>query len=182
VSRHIVLGFVNRKGSHSHDAQNKAPTPGPELYKLTYRLIWEVSASSPGAGCQHPLFHTCRPCRQALPLHRPDPWSRSVRVFFSSVPGRRRFGASHVVMPDAMPCREYKRLRTDYEAALRRWGDVLLAQHAGRLVGDVKRALEIRQHAADERDAADKRLEDHKRSCPVCREAIRQFCNPHKKP
>jgi hypothetical protein len=23
-----------------------------------------------------------------------------------------------------MPCREYKRLRTDYEAALRRWGDV----------------------------------------------------------
>jgi hypothetical protein len=86
-----------------------------------------------------------------------------------------------VVMPDAMPCSEYKRLRTDYEAALRRWGDVLLAQHTGRLGGDVKRALEIRQHAADERDAADKRLEDHKRSCPVCREAIRQYRNPHKK-
>ena len=40
-----------------------------------------------------------------------------------------------------MPCREYKRLWTDYEAALRRWGDVLLAQPVGRLVGDVKRAL-----------------------------------------
>lgn len=40
-----------------------------------------------------------------------------------------------------MPCPEYIRLRTEYEAALRRWGDVLLAQPVGRLVGDVKRAL-----------------------------------------
>jgi hypothetical protein len=84
-------------------------------------------------------------------------------------------------MPDAMPCREYKRLRKDYEAALRSWGDVLLAQHAEHLVGDVKRALEIRKEAADERDAADKRLEEHKRTCQVCREAIKQFQNPHKK-
>jgi hypothetical protein len=29
-----------------------------------------------------------------------------------------------LVMPDAMPCPEYKRLRRDYEAALRHWGDV----------------------------------------------------------
>jgi hypothetical protein len=29
----------------------------------------------------------------------------------------------------------------------------------------VERALEIRKDAADERDAAGKRLEDHKRSC-----------------
>ena len=84
-----------------------------------------------------------------------------------------------LVMPDAMPCPEYKRLRKEYEAALRRWGDVLLAQHAGRLGGDVERALEIRKDAADERDAANKRLEDHKQSCPVCREAIRLFQNPH---
>ena len=80
-----------------------------------------------------------------------------------------------LVMPDAMPCPEYKRLRGDHEAALRRWGDVLLAQHAGRLGGDVETALEIRKDAADERDAANKRLEDHQRSCPVCREAIRLF-------
>src|SRR5580704_11866208 len=85
-----------------------------------------------------------------------------------------------LVMPDAMPCPEYKRLRKEYGAALRRWGDVLLAQHAGRLGGDVEQALEFRKDAADERDAANKRLEDHKRSCPICREAIRQYRSPHK--
>jgi hypothetical protein len=80
----------------------------------------------------------------------------------------------------AMPCPEYIRLRTHYEAALRRWGDLLLAQRAGLLVGDVERALEIRKDAADARDATSKRVEEHKRSCPVCRAAIRQFQNPHK--
>jgi hypothetical protein len=84
-----------------------------------------------------------------------------------------------LVMLDAMPCPDYKRLRRDHEAALRRWGDVLLAQHAGRFGGDVETALEIRKDAADERDAANKRLEGHKRSCPVCREAIREYRNPH---
>jgi hypothetical protein len=85
-----------------------------------------------------------------------------------------------LVMPDAMPCPEYKRLRTDYEAALRRWGDVLLAQHAEHVDAHFKRALEIRKDAADERDAANKRLEDHKRSCPVCNEATRLFQISHK--
>jgi hypothetical protein len=84
-------------------------------------------------------------------------------------------------MPDVMPCREYKRLRTEYEAALRLWGHVLLAQHAGRWVGDIEKVLVFRKLAADERDATNKRLEEHKRSCPVCREAIRQLQNPHKK-
>jgi hypothetical protein len=74
-------------------------------------------------------------------------------------------------MTDARPCREYKRLRTDYEAAVRRWGDVLLAQHAGRFGGNVDTGLERRKDTADEMDGANKRLEDHKRSCPVCREA-----------
>jgi hypothetical protein len=83
-------------------------------------------------------------------------------------------------MPDAMPCHEYKRLRTEYEAALRRWGDLLLAQRTGLLIGDVERALEIRKDAADVRDATNRLLEDHKRSCPVCRAVIRQFQNPHK--
>jgi hypothetical protein len=59
-----------------------------------------------------------------------------------------------VVMPDAMPCPEYKRLRWEYEAAVRRWGDVLLAQHGARLASEVGKALEFRKDAADERDAA----------------------------
>lgn len=60
-----------------------------------------------------------------------------------------------------MSCPEYLRLWWDYEAALRRWGDLLLAQRAGRLVGDVERTLEIRKDAADKRDAANNRLEEH---------------------
>jgi hypothetical protein len=42
-------------------------------------------------------------------------------------------------------------------------------------------AVELRKDAADERDAADRRLEDHKRSCAVCQEAIRLFQISHKK-
>jgi hypothetical protein len=112
-------------------------------------------------------------CRAANPAERLD---RTVGSLLSA-------DLAHLilVMPDAMSCPEYFRLRTDYEAALRRWGDVLLAQHAGLLVGDVERALERRKDAADERDAAYKRLEDHKRSCLVCREAISQYRNPYKK-
>ena len=81
-----------------------------------------------------------------------------------------------VVLDAAMSCPEYTRLRWEYEVALRRWGDLLLAQLAEPVGWDFKRAVELRKNAVDERDAADKRLEDHKRSCPVCREAIR---HPH---
>jgi hypothetical protein len=84
-------------------------------------------------------------------------------------------------MPDAMSCPEYIDLRTDYEAALRRWGDLLLAQHAEPAGWDFQRAVELRKNATDERDAANERLEDHKQSCPVCREAIRLFQISHKK-
>jgi hypothetical protein len=78
-------------------------------------------------------------------------------------------------MAAAAPCPGYKVFRLHYEVALRRWGDVLLAQHAGRLCGDVERVMEIRNEAADERDAADKRMEDHKLSCPVCKGAVHQL-------
>ena len=71
-------------------------------------------------------------------------------------------------MAAAMGCPEYMLLRQHYEVALRRWGDVLLVQHAGLLGGDTERALKVRKSAADERDAANKRMEDHKRNCPVC--------------
>ena len=76
----------------------------------------------------------------------------------------------------AMPCPEYISLRTHYEAALRSWGDLLLAQRAG-LLDDVEK---LRKAATDARDATSKLLDDHKLSCPVCRAAIRQFQNPHK--
>ena len=66
-------------------------------------------------------------------------------------------------------CPEYMGLRQHYEAALQRWGDVLLAQHAGLLNGDVQSALKHRKNVADERDAAHKRMEDHKLSCPACK-------------
>ena len=71
-------------------------------------------------------------------------------------------------MTAAMPCPEYMRLRQLYEAALRGWGDVLLAQHAGLLAGDVQSALKYRKNVADERDAANKRMKDHKRICLLC--------------
>jgi hypothetical protein len=84
-----------------------------------------------------------------------------------------------VGMNAAMPCPEYVCLRRDYEAALRLWADVLLVQHTG-LIDGVEKALEIRKAAADTRESTSKRVDDHKRSCPVCRAAIRQFQNPHK--
>jgi hypothetical protein len=84
-------------------------------------------------------------------------------------------------MTAAMPCPEYVCLRRHHEAALRRWGDVLLAQHAGRLGGGIERAMEIRKEAADERDTAHKRMEDHKLSCPVCKAGVQQFQLSRKK-
>jgi hypothetical protein len=48
-------------------------------------------------------------------------------------------------------------------------GYVLLSQHAGLGGRDIQSALELRKNAADERDATNKRMEDHKRSCPVCK-------------
>ena len=77
--------------------------------------------------------------------------------------------ASHFEMNAAMPCPEYMGLRQQYVAALQRWGDVLLAQHAGLLDGDVQSAVKHRKNVADERDAAHTRMEDHKLSCPVCK-------------
>jgi hypothetical protein len=57
-------------------------------------------------------------------------------------------------MPDAISCPEYIRLQTDYEAALRSWGNLLLAQHAEPVGWDFQRAVELRMNAACERDAA----------------------------
>ena len=45
---------------------------------------------------------------------------------------------------------------------------MLLAQHAGLLAGDVQSALKYRKNVADERGAANKRMDDHKRICLLC--------------
>ena len=80
----------------------------------------------------------------------------------------RGFGASDCEMTADAPCPEYMSLREQYETALQRWGYVLLSQRAGLVGRDIQSALELRKNAADERDATNKRMEDHKRSCPVC--------------
>ena len=72
-------------------------------------------------------------------------------------------------MTAAIPCPEYINLRQQYDAALQLWGDVLLAQHAGFGNGDVQSALKYRKNAADERDAANELLEDHRQNCRVCK-------------
>jgi hypothetical protein len=60
-----------------------------------------------------------------------------------------------------MPCPEYNRLRQHYEAALRRWGYVLLSLDVG---------AAVRQTAGiiDERNAAKERLSAHVLSCSAC--------------
>jgi hypothetical protein len=83
-------------------------------------------------------------------------------------------------MLDATPCPEYISLRWEYEAALQLWGDLLLAQHGELADAYFKRAVELRKDAADERDAANKRMEDHKLSCSVCREGTRLFEISHR--
>jgi hypothetical protein len=66
-------------------------------------------------------------------------------------------------------CPEYVSLRLDREVALRRWGDLLLTQREEPAGWGFQRAVELRKKAADERDAANKRMEDHRGSCPVCK-------------
>jgi hypothetical protein len=62
------------------------------------------------------------------------------------------------------------RLRLESELALRHWGDCLLVQHT-QLTGCVsQRTVELRKIAAEVRDVADKRVEDHKYSCQLCKD------------
>jgi hypothetical protein len=66
-------------------------------------------------------------------------------------------------------CPEVMSLRLDHAAALLRWGNLLLAQREEPAGWGFQKAVELRKNAADVRDAANKRLEDHRRSCPVCK-------------
>jgi hypothetical protein len=60
-----------------------------------------------------------------------------------------------------MNCPEYLCLRQDYEAALRRWGQVMLPSSPAP-------TAEIKQKAYDERDGAKGKLDRHMESCPTC--------------
>jgi hypothetical protein len=74
-----------------------------------------------------------------------------------------------------MSCRENKnkRLRQHYDAALRRWGQLLLSADSN-LVGAVARqAAAIRQTAFEERNAAKERLDSHTLTCPACNPELR---------
>jgi hypothetical protein len=67
----------------------------------------------------------------------------------------------------AMPCPEHDRLRQQYEAALRHWGQVMLflksdlpeAQH---------QASQFKLNALNERNATSERMCFHKRTCLFC--------------
>ena len=66
-------------------------------------------------------------------------------------------------------CPEVMSLRLDHAAALIRWGNLLLAQREEPAGWGFQKAVELRKIAVDERDATNKRLEDHRWSCPVCK-------------
>jgi hypothetical protein len=61
------------------------------------------------------------------------------------------------------------RLRQRHEAALLRWGDLLISQRAEPGDWDFKSAVELRKNAADDRDAFNEDMEEHKLSCPACK-------------
>jgi hypothetical protein len=65
-----------------------------------------------------------------------------------------------------MYCPEYNRLRQRYEAAIRFWGHAVLSP-------DARETAEIKQEAYRERDAAKRRLSDHKSTCPACKPKLK---------
>jgi hypothetical protein len=63
-----------------------------------------------------------------------------------------------------MTCPEYLRLRQDYEASLRHWGQVMLS-YEGEARGP---ASDVKRKAYEERDEAKLKLNLHRDSCPIC--------------
>jgi hypothetical protein len=72
-----------------------------------------------------------------------------------------------------MFCPEYNRLQPHYEAAVRRWGNVLLSS-GDALVGTAARqAVEVKRKAFEERNAAKERLTAHTLACQTCDPRLR---------
>jgi|HubBroStandDraft_5_1064220.scaffolds.fasta_scaffold508672_1 hypothetical protein len=59
-----------------------------------------------------------------------------------------------------MICPEYLRLRQEYEASLRRWGEARLSQ--------AETAPQLRLKTYQDRYSAKRKLDLHKESCPAC--------------
>jgi hypothetical protein len=72
-----------------------------------------------------------------------------------------------------MLCPEYKRLLQHYEAALRRWGQVLLATDSNLVGAAARQAAAIRQTAFEERNTAKERMDAHIQVCAVCTPKLR---------
>jgi hypothetical protein len=68
-----------------------------------------------------------------------------------------------------LPCPEHVRLRQRYESALRHWGNVLLSQDSALVGASAQQRAQLKQNALDERDAANRRVRVHERTCPACR-------------
>jgi hypothetical protein len=67
-------------------------------------------------------------------------------------------------------CAELQQLKRQYESALRVWGQYEFPLH-NELVGTRARLIEqlqLKQRALDARNAANGRVLDHKRICPLC--------------
>ena len=72
-----------------------------------------------------------------------------------------------------MTCLEYHRLLQLYEAALRRWEQVLWSSKADVPGIPERLASEMKQSAFLERNAAHERMRAHKQSCSVCKPRLR---------
>jgi hypothetical protein len=76
------------------------------------------------------------------------------------------------VMGGADHCAELQQLKLQYELALRVWGEYLFPAH-NEPVGtpgwrSEKLWLQLKERALDARNAANERLFNHKRTCPLC--------------
>jgi hypothetical protein len=79
------------------------------------------------------------------------------------------------------PCAELRRLKRQYESALRAWGGYEFPLH-NEPVGTLARRseqLQLKQKALGERNTANDRVLDHKRICPLC--SYQSWLSTHKR-
>jgi hypothetical protein len=78
--------------------------------------------------------------------------------------------AYHLGMVAADPCAELQQLKRQYESAVRVWGQHEFLVHNDAVATRARRfeQLQLKQRALDARNAANDRVLDHKRTCPLC--------------
>ena len=74
-------------------------------------------------------------------------------------------------MSPSIACATLKRLKSEYEAAIRVWGELEFPLHNAPLETEAARIALLRrkQNLLDARNASRKRLVDHKASCWICK-------------